>query len=202
LRERVDVEDRRAEVLDVETALEVARQRRPDEVDDQHLALLTDVDAGRVVGQVDDDAALARRTAPEVDVAKRVLDVAGTRFGELLHDLLLRVELLALVEERDHDRIALDLRFERLRPIQVEDDARAVPAWITLTLRSATSSMARWVVPSPLAVSRKSSAIRGGLAIANPAGGFAGAFFIVNLTIVRPDAPFDTVSESMLLVCA
>ncbi len=41
--------------------------------------------------------------------------------------------------------------------------------------------------------------MRGGVAIAKPAGGLAGAFFSVNLTIVRPDAPFDTVSESMLL---
>ena len=78
-----------------------------------------------------------------------------------------------------------------------------LPAWTTLTLRSATSSTARWLVPRPLAVSMKSRAIRGGVAMAKPAGGLAGGFFSVNLTIVRPEVPFDTVIESMLLdVCA
>ena len=65
-----------------------------------------------------------------------------------------------------------------------------LPAWITLRLRSATSSMTRCVTPSPLPVSRKSRAIRGGVAIAKPAGGLAGAFFNVNFTMVRPETPF------------
>ncbi len=64
--------------------------------------------------------------APEVDVAQRVLDVAGPRLGEPLHDLRLGVQLLALVEQRHQHGVALDLRLERLRPVEVEDDARPV----------------------------------------------------------------------------
>src|SRR6202040_978578 len=57
--------------------------------------------------------------------------------------------------------------------------------------------------PSPLPVSGKSSAMRGGLLIANPAGGLASGAFKVNLTTVRPELPLDTVSPSMLLpACA
>ena len=45
--------------------------------------------------------------------------------------------------------------------------------------------------------------MRGGVAMAKPAGGLAGAFFSMNFTIVRPEVPFDTVIESMLLAaCA
>ena len=78
------------------------------------------------VGQVDDDAPLAVGAAAEVDVAQRVLDVARARLGEPLHDLRLGVELLALVEQRHQHRVALDRGLERLRPVEVEHDARAV----------------------------------------------------------------------------
>src|SRR5262249_40560471 len=50
LRKGVDGGDRSCEIAHVQPALEVARQRRVDEVDDQRLALLADVDAGGVVG--------------------------------------------------------------------------------------------------------------------------------------------------------
>ena len=102
------------------------RQRGLDEVDDQHLALLADVDAGRGVGQVDDDPAFAIRAAAEVDVAQRVLRVAGARLREPLHRLLLRVELVALVDQRHEHGVAFDLRLEGLRPVEIEDDARPV----------------------------------------------------------------------------
>src|SRR6185437_7638459 len=75
-------------------------------------------------------------------------------------------------------------------------------ALIRLRLRSAESSIARCEVPRLLPVSRKSSAMRGGLAMANPAGGLAGGAFSVNLTIVRPDVPLDTATLSMLFDCA
>ena len=61
-----------------------------------------------VVGEVDDDAALAAAAATEVDVAQHVLRVAGTRFGEALHDLRARILLVGLVEQRDQHGVALD----------------------------------------------------------------------------------------------
>ena len=100
LRERLDRHDRRTEILHVEAALEVARQRRPDELDDQLAPLLADVDAGRRIGHVDDDPAFAVAAAPEVHVAQHVLDVAGPGLGEALDHLRRRVERLALVEQR------------------------------------------------------------------------------------------------------
>ena len=52
-------------------------------------------------------------------------------------------------------------------------------------------------------MSRKSRATRAGFATANPAGGLAGGAFSVKRTIVRPDAPLETLSESIeLVVCA
>ena len=78
-----------------------------------------------------------------------------------------------------------------------------LPTWTTLTLRSAGSAISWLVRPRPLAVSRKSSATRAGFATANPAGGLAGGAFSVKRTTVRPDAPLETLSESIeLVVCA
>ncbi len=78
-----------------------------------------------------------------------------------------------------------------------------LPDCTTLKLRSATSSIVRCAAPRPFAVSRKSSAIRGGLAIAKPAGGFAGGDFSAKRTMVLPEAPFETVTCSMLFApCA
>ena len=51
-----------------------------------------------------------------------------------------------------------------------------LPAWMTFRLRNAASSIARWVAPNPLTVSRKSSAMRGGLWIEKLAGGLTGGF--------------------------
>ena len=45
---------------------------------------------------------------------------------EPLDRLLLRVELVALVDQRHLDDVAFDLRLERLRPVEVEDYASAV----------------------------------------------------------------------------
>ncbi len=39
--------------------------------------------------------------------------------------------------------------------------------------------------------------MRGGLAIAKPAGGLAGGDFRTNLTIVLPDVPLETASDSI-----
>src|SRR5438876_5550712 len=59
------------------------------------------------------------------------------------------------------------------------------------------------VLPRPLPVSGKSSAMRGGLAMAKPAGGFASGAFSVNLITVRPELALETVSASRLLAaCA
>ena len=116
-------------------------------------------------------------------------DVAGPRLGEALHRLRLGVELLALVEQRDQDGVALDLRLERLRPVEVEHDARPVAGLdhVEAAQRRRRRSCAA-SAPRPLPVSRKSSAMRGGLAIAKPAGGLAGGVFSVNLTTVSPGA--------------
>jgi hypothetical protein len=62
---RRDALHRRAEVGDVETAAQVVRQARAEELDDQALALLADVDADLVVRQLDDDPAGAVGAAPE-----------------------------------------------------------------------------------------------------------------------------------------
>src|SRR5208283_5488400 len=86
----------------------------------------------------------------------------------------------------------------RLNTTRVRD-----PAWTTLRLRKAGSPMSCADLPRPLPVSRKSSAIRGGLAMVKPAGGLARGAFRVNLITVRPDVPLDTLRLSMLLsVCA
>ncbi len=77
-----------------------------------------------------------------------------------------------------------------------------LPAWMTLRLRSDPSSIARCAAPRLFAVSRKSSAIRGGLAMANPAGGLAGADLRVNFTTVRPEEPLATLTASMLFALA
>ena len=77
-----------------------SNSRGPVKGRDQLAALLLDVDARRIVREVDDDAAFTTATAAEVDVAQRVLDVGGTRLGEALHDLRACVLLVALVEQR------------------------------------------------------------------------------------------------------
>ena len=77
------------------------------------------------------------------------------------------------------------------------------PAWMRLRLRNAGSATSRCVTPMPLAVSRKSSAIRGGLCTEKPAGGFAGGDFSWNLTMVLPEDPRVTLTCSRLLpACA
>ena len=125
LRERVDGQHRRAEVGDVDPPLEVARDRGLEEVDHQRAALLADVDAGRAVGQVDDEPAFAIAAAAEVDVAQRVLRLGGLRLGEALHGLLARADRLLVGQRHDH-RAAFDRGLERLRLVEVEHDARAV----------------------------------------------------------------------------
>ena len=82
LRERVDADHRSGEIAYVEAALEVTRKRGLDEIDDQHLALLPDIDAGGVVRQVDNDAGFAVLAAPEINVAKNVRCLTRPRFGE------------------------------------------------------------------------------------------------------------------------
>ena len=77
------------------------------------------------------------------------------------------------------------------------------PACTKFRLRSVGLSTGRWLLGSALDVSGKSSAIRGGFAMANPAGGFAGGAFSVNFTTVRPDAPRVTETCSIALdACA
>ena len=125
LRERVDGQHRRAEVGDIDAPFEIARQRRLEEVDDQRLALLPDVDAGRAVRQVDDDAPFAVATATEVDVAQRVLHLAGLGLGETLHGFRARPDGFLVVERHD-DRVAFELGLERLRLVEIEHDARAI----------------------------------------------------------------------------
>src|SRR5215831_20406240 len=128
LREGVNGGDWSSEITYIQPALEVARQRRVDEVDDQRLALLADVDAGGVVGQIDDDASLAVLTAPEIDVAQRVGDFTGARLRKARHRRRrYRSDGQArLLRQRDDHRVAVNLRVERLGFVQVEHDARAV----------------------------------------------------------------------------
>src|SRR6185312_2268837 len=65
--ERVDGDDRGVEIGDVHPALEIARDRRLLEINDQLAALLAYVDAGVVVGKLHDDASFAIAAAAEVD---------------------------------------------------------------------------------------------------------------------------------------
>ena len=125
LRERVDRDHRRAEIVDVEPALEVARQRSLEEIHDQVLALLPDVDACGIVGEVDDDPAFTALAAPEIDVAQRMRRVVALGFGKALH-LLGLCGRRGLIRQRDQDRIALDVGLEGLRLVEVEHDARAI----------------------------------------------------------------------------
>ena len=85
-------------------------QARAQELDDQVVALLANVDADLVVGQLDDDATGAVGAAPEVDVAQRQL-VAIEAFGERV---VCPLELASVgrhrVLERDHQHLAVDLR--------------------------------------------------------------------------------------------
>jgi hypothetical protein len=114
-------------VLTVEAPAQVLGQRRLEEVDDDVLPLRADVDAGAGVGQIDDDAALARPAASEVDVADGVLRVV-TPFGKV-RDLRSRRGLHRhRLREGDHHRVAVDGRLVRDRPAQVEDQTRALGA--------------------------------------------------------------------------
>ena len=121
----VDGDHRRAEVGHVEAALEVLGHRGLEEVDHQRASLLADVDAGGAVGEVDDEPALAVAAATEVDVAHGVLHLARLGLGKALHILRARLGD-RLVVQRDQHRAALHPRVERLRTVEVEDDARAI----------------------------------------------------------------------------
>ena len=125
LLECIDRHHRRGEVADIEPALEIARQRGLDGVDDQRLALLPDVDAGRGIRQIDDDPSFAVTPATKVDVAQRMRGLAWACLGEAGYRRRLRGNGRRFAQ-RDHDRIAFDLGFERLGLVQIENDARAI----------------------------------------------------------------------------
>ena len=125
LRKGVDGRHRRREIGDVEPPLEVPRQRRPQKIDDERAALLADVDARRAVRQVDDDAAFAVASAPEIDVAQSVSDFSRPRFGESRYDLRFGSRRTGcLIGQRHENGVALHQRSERLRLVQIEYDAR------------------------------------------------------------------------------
>jgi hypothetical protein len=80
-----------------------------------------------VVGEVDDDAALAVAAAAEIDVAKHVLLIGWRRFGKALDLLLPGLRHPgAAVRQRHHHGVAFDLRVERLRLVEAEHDARTL----------------------------------------------------------------------------
>ena len=137
----------------------------------------------RVVGQVDDDAAFAVAAAAEVDVAQRVLRrrraaprrsaapgpsacaASRARAGSLS---VTRTSLPSICVSKVCGLLRLNTTRVRL------------PACTTLRLRSAGSSTAALRCRrARSSVSRKSSAMRGGLVMANPAGGLAGGAFSV-----------------------
>ncbi len=74
--------DRRAKIGHVKLAAKILRDAGLDEVDDQTLALLTNIDAGARIGQVDDDARLTVLAPPERDILQRVTLANGSLFGE------------------------------------------------------------------------------------------------------------------------
>ena len=149
------------------------------EVDDQLPALLADVDAGVVVGEVDDDAAFAVAAAAEIDVAQRVLLVRRRALRRSAAPAPARPAPRPTVLSDSVTTTALPSTWVsnvcglfRLNTTRVR-----LPACTNCRLRNAGSSTARWLLARPLAVSKKSSAMRGGLAIAKPAGGLAGGAF-------------------------
>ena len=75
--QRIDREDGRREVRDIQPAHELLRQRRVLEVDDDTAAFLADVDSRARIVELDDDLACAIGAAAEVDVADGAL--AGCR---------------------------------------------------------------------------------------------------------------------------
>ncbi len=62
---------RRAEIADIEAAAQAFGQRCLEKLDHQVLALLANIDAHLVVGQLDDHAACVAHAAAEIDVAER-----------------------------------------------------------------------------------------------------------------------------------
>ena len=201
LRERVDGDDRRAEVLDVEPALEVARQRRLDEVDDQRpcpaggCRCRSRCRTGRRRcgprrrrrGGSRRRAACAA-TSPGRASAKFCTTCCFASSCSLWSNSVTSTVLPSTCVSNVCGRLRLNTTRVRL------------PAWTTLTLRSATSSIVALRRAEPVGGVEKveRDARRASRSRSRPADSPA-AFFSVNLTIVRPDAPFDTVSESMLL---
>ena len=119
--------DRRAEVDDIQAPAQVLGQRRLQELDDDVLPLLADIDAGRRVGQIDDDAALAGAPAAEVDVADRMLGVAAA-VGEARRLAARRGLADRRLGKGDQHVAAIDTRFVRHGAAQIEHQARAVGA--------------------------------------------------------------------------
>src|SRR5439155_14628805 len=124
LREGVDRSYRSREVTDIEPAFEITREAGFDEVDDERLALLPDIDTGRAVGQVDNDAPFAVLAAAKIDVPQCVRGLAGSRFREPGHRRRIGARA-GLVEQCHEDRVPIDLSIKGLRLVQVEDDSRA-----------------------------------------------------------------------------
>ena len=173
---------------DVEPALEVARQRRLDEVDDQRLALLADVDAGRRCRTGRRRSGL-RRCAPRRKSTSR--SACWTSPGRASAK---RCTVCALASswslwsiQRHQHRVALDLRLERLRLVEVEHDARAVAGL------DHVEAAQRGVVDRAAASRRGRCRCRGSRA-RSAAGSrsrsrradWRAAFFSTNLTIVLP----------------
>ena len=127
LRRRVDELHRRAEVRHVQAPLEVARERRVRELDDDAAALRAHVDSDVRVGEIDDDAPFAAAAAAKIDVAERMPAVAGALFREMLRDGGSGAGCRGVgASERDQHRAAVDLRVVAHRPRELEDHARAV----------------------------------------------------------------------------
>ena len=85
LGEGVDRRDRCGKVADIESAFQIARERRLEEVDYQCLALLPDIDTRRAIGEIDDDSPFTVLPPSEIDVAQRMRALARARLGESLY---------------------------------------------------------------------------------------------------------------------
>ena len=138
------------------------------------LALLPDIDTRRTVGQVDDDAPFAVLPASEIDVAQRM---RGSRRAAARR---------TAIPSASHRRSGRPGRAGSRGPmlpsicvskvcglLRLKTTRVRLPACTTFRLRSAGSLTSCAVRPNPLPVSGKSSAMRGGLLIAKPAGGLA-----------------------------
>ena len=124
MRKRVYRLHGRREVDHVEPALQIFRQRRIGEIDDQIAPLLAQIDADGTVRQVDYEAPFAARAAAEADIAQGVPLVVGFCFGKMRGDARSRGGWRGRLQ-RDEHGLAFELGVVADRFREIHDEPRA-----------------------------------------------------------------------------